>query len=407
MTQTPTTDKPRLSGQALAGLLFGLAPVTGPLALYFGYRGLYAVNASNGRLLGRRLAIVGMALGAVGTALLVVGSVALLLVKMRSTSDRFECMNNLRVIGMAVTQYEENNGVFPQAVMPLYGEPLERHASWLAGVLPYLDAGAGGQKWQTLAGQLDLTKPWDDSANSAALTTYVPYFQCRGDPAFDPRGRPGVTNYVGVAGVGENAAELPQGHPCAGFFGYDYTPGPAYLIAQTLGAQGLAPAGAPMGSLVQVVAAAKVAESLNRTLTLADLKRLIYTSDKSKATSTGYKMMVVETTDHVGPWIAGGPPTARGVGFDPTFLTEQGASVVGVLSQPGGDYFAAGALLVPRPPEPSLIGPGRPFGGLHAGGMNVLWVDGSVRFVPDTMSPRTFRMQATLCNDPDELAALP
>jgi len=176
LSQTPTNGKPRLSGQALAGLLLALPPltvVTGPLALYFGYRGLYAVNASDGRLIGRRLAILGMVLGAIGTALGCVGVVALILLRVRSTSDRVECMNNLRVIGIAVTQYEENNGqVFPRAVMPLEGEAPERHASWLAGIRPYLDAGAAGQKkWQDVAGQLDLTKPWDDSANSAALTT--------------------------------------------------------------------------------------------------------------------------------------------------------------------------------------------------------------------------------------------
>jgi prepilin-type processing-associated H-X9-DG protein len=218
---------------------------------------------------------------------------------------------------------------------------------------------------------------------------------------------------VGVAGVGEGAAALPKDHPCAGFFGYD------------------------------------------RTLTLADVQPLL---DASKATGTSFKMMVVETTDRVGPWVAGGPPTVRGVGFDPTFLAEQGATVVGMgapvrggdfdptflaeqgatvvgMGSPpggafgaaaallvpgppelslfgpgspsGGDFGAAAALLVPRPPEPSLIGPGLPFGGLHAGGMNVLWVDGSVRFVPDSMPPRLFRQQASLSNDPDVLATLP
>jgi prepilin-type processing-associated H-X9-DG protein len=368
MSQTPTTDKPRLSGQALAGLLLGLASITlvaAPLALYFGFRGLYAVNASDGRLLGRRMAIIGMALGAVGTVVLVVGSVSLLLIKMRSVSERVECENNLRVVGLAVLQYHENNKVFPRAVVPPEGEAPEKRASWHAAVLPYLDAGTGGTtKWQTLAGRLDLTKPWDDSANSVALTTYVPFYQCPGDPAFDPRGRPGVTNYVGVAGVGDEAAALPPGNPCAGFFGYD------------------------------------------RTLTLADLKPLV-DEDKTKAVGTGYKMMVIETRAHVGPWIAGGPPSVRSVGFDPTFLNEQGATVVGMAGQPAGAFAAAGALLVPRPPEPPLIGPGRPFGGLHLGGMNVLWVDGSVRFVSDSFPPRTFRQQASLSNDPDVLATLP
>src|SRR5262249_49845859 len=155
---------------------------------------------SDGRLLGRRMAIIGMALGAVGTVVLVVGSVALLLLKMRSVSERVECENNLRVVGVAVLQYHENDNkakwpprlwpsVFPRARAPLDGVPPEKRASWQAAVLPYLNAGTGDTtKRQTLAARPDLNKPWDDSANSVALNTYVPFYQCRGDPAFDPRG---------------------------------------------------------------------------------------------------------------------------------------------------------------------------------------------------------------------------
>jgi hypothetical protein len=41
------------------------------------------------------------------------------------------------------------------------------------------------------------------------------------------------------------------------------------------------------------------------------------------------------------------------------------------------------------------VGPGRPFGGLHPGAANV-WVDGSVRFVTDSIPPERFRLLATL-----------
>src|SRR5436309_1610011 len=82
---TPSSHS-RLSGAALLGLLFGLAApftlVTGPLALYFGYRGLYAVNTSGGRLRGRSSAIIGLILGGLASIAGLIGILALIIAKM-------------------------------------------------------------------------------------------------------------------------------------------------------------------------------------------------------------------------------------------------------------------------------------------------------------------------------------
>jgi prepilin-type processing-associated H-X9-DG protein len=61
-------------------------------------------------------------------------------------------------------------------------------------------------------------------------------------------------------------------------------------------------------------------------------------------------LMAAETGRDNGPWAAGGPPTVRGV----------------------------------DPAERPWAGYGRPFGGLHRGGLNVLWADASVAFMNDT-----------------------
>jgi prepilin-type processing-associated H-X9-DG protein len=77
---------------------------------------------------------------------------------------------------------------------------------------------------------------------------------------------------------------------------------------------------------------------------------------------TATTMAVIETTLGHKPWTAGGLSSVRGV--DTTT----------------------------RP----YIGRNRPFGGYHAGGANVAFADGSVRFVRDTIAPNIFEAIATI-----------
>ena len=55
------------------------------------------------------------------------------------------------------------------------------------------------------------------------------------------------------------------------------------------------------------------------------------------------------------------------------------------------------------PAQKPYIGPGRPFGGLHARGLNVLWADGSVRFVTADIKPEVFAIQTTIAREKDML----
>ena len=87
----------------------------------------------------------------------------------------------------------------------------ETRLSWIAELLPYL----GHADWHVEPGY-----DWNNSHNQPVtkrpLAEVVnPVF----GPATSPAGYP-VTHYVGVAGVGEDAAQLPADDPRAGVFGY-------------------------------------------------------------------------------------------------------------------------------------------------------------------------------------------
>src|SRR6185312_14532030 len=120
------------------------------------------------------------------------------------------------------------------------------------------------------------------------------------------------TAYVGITGLGKDAASLPKGDPKAGVFGH------------------------------------------GRVTRLADI------TDGASMT-----MAVAETSELLGAWTSGGPATVRGL--DPSRLP--------------------------------YIGKGRPFGGNHPNRAMVLFADGSVREIRDTISPRVFEAISTISGD--------
>jgi prepilin-type processing-associated H-X9-DG protein len=266
-----------------------------------------------------------MLLGAAGTAVLAAGLVLVVVFHLRSVSQQAECANHLREVGMGINRYAEaHNGELPPGTVPNAALEPGRRLSWLAAVLPYLTEGQAAdkkppaqKKWQALAGQLDLNRAWDEPPNAEAAGVNVPAYLCPSLGQPDPLRQPGLTTYVGLAGVGPDAARLPKTDRGAGVFGHD------------------------------------------RVLTRQDVTAGI-----------SFTMMAAETTRDLGPWVSGGPATVRGL----------------------------------APGETHYVGVGRPFGGLHPAGANVLWVDTSVRFVKDSVAPEVFRAQATLAGAeaPDE-----
>jgi hypothetical protein len=241
----------------LASLALLLLALTGLPALLIGLRGLRAINRSDGALGGARLAVAGMILGGVGTLATILGIAAIWILRAEENSRYVECINHLRQIGVALNKYADQNGSFPPAAVPSKDLPPERRISWMADVLPLLGEGTpSSAKYQELAAELVRDRAWDDPANAKLARTRLRVFVC---PAkFDAT--PGTTQYVGMAGVGLDAAALKRDDPGAGVFGFD---------------RGVA--------------------------------------RKEVTAGNSYTMMVLETARENGPWLAAGAPTVRGL----------------------------------------------------------------------------------------------
>jgi len=140
--------------------------------------------------------------------------VALLLPMKRSAREperRNSCLNNMKQIGLALHNYHDEHGTLPPAYT--VDEQGNRLHSWRALLLPYMEE-------QRLYESIDLSKPWDDPANTAARETVVESYVCPSSP-----GEELLTSYVAVVGA-DFAFSGPMPRKLA-----EMTDGPAETIA--------------------------------------------------------------------------------------------------------------------------------------------------------------------------------
>ncbi len=258
----------RLHPAALVGFLLGLVSLglwpLGVPAVVVSLRGLRAVNTAAAGLRGARLAVAGLVLGGLSTLALLFWVGWQWLDQLNTAAARATCANNLRVIGVALNKYADAHKEFPPATRTPPDLPPERRISWLADALPLMAEGRPiNANYQALEADIDRTRAWDDPANAPVVNRNVRAFLCPGHPDFDPNRPPGLTHYVGVAGIGPRAAYLDRRDPRAGMFGHG-----------------------------RGVRQREITRGISQT------------------------MMVLETAHDNGPWLAGGFPTVRGLGPD-------------------------------------------------------------------------------------------
>ena len=150
-----------------------------------------------------------------GSGVAVTGTLVALLLpavqQARVAARRTQSRNNLHSIGIAMHNYHDVHNMFPPGTHPNDVLDVEKRFSWMAEILPFVDQSA-------LFDRLDMDRAWNDDKNKAMTNSQIMTYMNPNEP---PGPNPGVTQYVGLAGVGEDAPTLPAGHKRAGVFGYD------------------------------------------------------------------------------------------------------------------------------------------------------------------------------------------
>ncbi len=130
----------------------------------------------------------------------------------RMAARRTTSKNNMKQLGLAMHNYHDVYRHFPIGTQPDTNLQPEQRLSFFYSILPFLDQPA-------LYNRMHRSEKaaWDDE-QFRGLTSVV--IQTLHNPNLRTE-LPHATHYVGMAGVGEDAPELPTRHERAGIFGYD------------------------------------------------------------------------------------------------------------------------------------------------------------------------------------------
>jgi prepilin-type processing-associated H-X9-DG protein len=203
-------------------------------------------------------------------SVVVAGLVVPFIANVRQAAARIQCANNLKQTGLATLNFGDQQSCFPRAGRPNPSLAPDRRLSWMVETVPYVEA-------DILYSRIHKETGWDAEENRFAAVMTYNTFQCPGFLDQTPESTLTPSHFIGMAGLGRDAALLPMDDPRAGFFGYD------------------------------------------RKLTMKDI-----------AGRTSTLLMAMETSRARGGWTAAGPPTARGL--------EEGEPYLGSNSQFGGNH---------------------------------------------------------------------
>jgi prepilin-type processing-associated H-X9-DG protein len=221
----------------------------------------------------RRLVLIGIVLGVI----LGIGLLIPFINKSRLQANRLVSQNNLKQIALFAFYHSNPDPQRPPTDLPLSiptgtvvlpGVPPENRLSWALALMPGVDQQKNPV--ERVLQQVDPNQPWLAEANQQASRIRMPVFLCPEQTPRVPADAPAITCYVGIAGLGPDAAtlQLLDGRPTptrAGAFRYE-----------------------------AITPFERITDGLSQTLLFS------------------------ETATEPGPWLRAGPATVRGLDDSPT-----------------------------------------------------------------------------------------
>jgi prepilin-type N-terminal cleavage/methylation domain-containing protein/prepilin-type processing-associated H-X9-DG protein len=329
--------------------------------------------------------------------------------KVRAAAARIQCGNNLKQLGLALHNYHDSNNSFPttsRADVASTSSPRER---WLVKILPFMEQG-------NLFNLYNANYNWDDSTNSSNLlvsATPLTLLTCPstpnntrldGDPApvTTPATPAGWNNWQPIVAVTDYA----------GFYGVSQSfltannsvviGSPAGMITDPSVETPALSAGvvAPVNVNITMV---KVLDGTSNTIYLTESAGRPYVYNPSGVSATTAAEMQAGNGINGGGWARPASDIWL-IGSDATGVTVGGSSIINVNNgfaartypEQIGDLTNVFNTAITGPASGHLntFGTGAVYS-FHTGGVNTLFVDGSVHFIQAGISPQTFASLVT------------
>jgi prepilin-type N-terminal cleavage/methylation domain-containing protein/prepilin-type processing-associated H-X9-DG protein len=258
--------------------------------------------------------------------------------KVRAAAARIKCANNMKQVGLAMNHHLDVYGTFPPAQVT---NPTH---SWAALILPFVEQ-------DNLAKVYRRDRAWNDIDNQAAIQTPLAVLQC---PATPERG-----NRLDQVSSSILAAIT------------DYAP-----------ASSVAPAPIQAGYVPPV----------------GDVKAVLVNTGPPSSPGDvmdgfSYSVLIVEDAGRPAHWVRSGRGPANSNPGGGNASVVNGRVTGAGWADPANDLplhgFTTDGARVPGPCPINCTNNNEAFA-FHTGGMNAAFADGSVRFLRDTVSIRTY-----------------
>jgi hypothetical protein len=135
--------------------------------------------------------------------------------RVREASARVQCQNNLKQIALSMHSYCDTYSYFPPGTVVNLSLVPRARLSWMVPLLPFIEQ-------QNLYQRIDLKSGWEAEGNQSPCSTVLKPLFCPASPRTGESAKgTRLTTYIGIAGVGPEAAALSPEDPLRGVFGYD------------------------------------------------------------------------------------------------------------------------------------------------------------------------------------------
>lgn len=293
--------------------------------------------------------------------------------KVREAANRMSCSNNLKQLGLALHNYHESRGQFPLSRIGFKNSAIPGIAqrSWIPDCLPFIEQGAVLSVW-------NLSEDWwvdhTSSQNGTLAKTRIKLLQCPATPNPDrlqnkyetvpPNKIGSCTDYFAVEGIATSF------NASAGLTGVNQLTGSR---------EGVLAPWASLSAPRPISRITDVLDGTSNTILLGENagREDVYRNGKLMARANANNLLADCARARGGAW-----------------ATNDNAYEIGQAIN-----WCKGGAVPGLPPLPLKINGSNEWGylysSLHAGGANLLFSDGSVRFTSESTAPRTLGILTT------------